>query len=443
MWNLYTITRDASTLKMYLNENPVPVAEDTSDLIPGYAGVTAFMIGSDPDGYAWNGKIDEFRLYDHALTPEEIKVLFDAGSVIITDPVGNIDPCSLNITEDPAGTPSDTYVITLTEAIPAGADFRVYLDPCDLWVDGLKQATVAPAKAGDPNTALDILFNSGNWDTPVTVTVTAFDDSVGESPVNLSLGHSLVQVSGVAVDPEADPNWAFPSFVNDTVSAAVEDDDLRIAVDVVPTTLSVSEQGPTSDTYTIVLKQPPTNPLTIEINSDSQVDHDSTSLIFNSGNWSAPQTVTVTAVDDAIGEPDPQTSVISHSVDPGDKTLTSLVSEDFEDLSLDGSLYGTATVSGGYLRTDHAADGFIADFNDVVTDFEAKLSFNFGGDTYLWNVAIFAYGSDGDANPNQYGGDPCTATPGAPAGVMCCISSSHDPHTSRRRSTILYRKSSQ
>ena len=88
-----------------------------------------------------------------------------------------------------------------------------------------------------------------------------------------------------------------------------------------------------------------------------------------------------------------------------------LFSEDFDDLSLNGSLYGTATVSGGLLNGDYMGDGFIADFNDVVTDFEATLSFNFGGDTYSWNVVTFAYGSDGDADPCSYNG--------APAGVMC------------------------
>ena len=124
------------------------------------------------------------------------------------EPVGTIDPGSISISE-PSG--SDSYVITLTEAIPAGADFRVYLDPCDLWDGGLQQATVSPAKAGDPNTALDILFNSGNWDTPVTVTVTVFDDSIGEEDLDLMLSHSLVLVSG-SVDAETDPNWPMQSL---------------------------------------------------------------------------------------------------------------------------------------------------------------------------------------------------------------------------------------
>ncbi len=121
---------DGSTVNFWIEEvadpsNSTPVRTVDLSAFPRYGDLIQVTAKSDFAG------IDSVRVMGGAL------------------PVGTIDPGSISISE-PSG--SDTYVITLTEAIPAGADFRVYLDPNDLWDGGLKQATVTPAKAGDPNT---------------------------------------------------------------------------------------------------------------------------------------------------------------------------------------------------------------------------------------------------------------------------------------------------
>ena len=113
--------------------------------------IKTVTITSDISGYARIGELA------HATAMGDDIYIDDFTISGAGEPVGTIDPGSISISE-PSG--SDTYVITLTEAIPGGAEFRVYLDPCDLWDGGLKQATVAPAKVGDPNTALDIVFTS-------------------------------------------------------------------------------------------------------------------------------------------------------------------------------------------------------------------------------------------------------------------------------------------
>ncbi len=253
------------------------------------------------------------------------------------DPVGGISPTTLSLTEDPGGTPSDTYTITLTEQPPAGATFAVYLDPCDLWADGLEQVTVSPAKAGDPNTAVDITIDSANW-APVVVTLTAVNDAIGEMPVDLTLSHSLVLVSG-SVSEETDPNWAGASLSPFAVAVDVADDDQRYAVtidELDPCGIEVSEQGPTSDTFTVVIKKSPTNPITVDIATDGETSLSSNALVFNSGNWNVAQTVTVTAVDDTVGEADPHSGDITYSVDPGALTWNPLYSDDFENTTEDG-----------------------------------------------------------------------------------------------------------
>ncbi|MBD2418514.1 lamin tail domain-containing protein [Anabaena cylindrica FACHB-243] len=74
---------------------------------------------------------------------------------------------------------------------------------------------------------------------------------------------------------------------------------------------AVTEGGAT-DTYTVVLRSQPTADVAIAINADSQLLVSSSTLTFTSANWNIAQTVTVTAVDDALFEGS-HTGAISHT----------------------------------------------------------------------------------------------------------------------------------
>ncbi|MHB8107234.1 MAG: stalk domain-containing protein [Candidatus Cryosericum sp.] len=65
--------------------------------------------------------------------------------------------------------------------------------------------------------------------------------------------------------------------------------------------VSVTERG-AGDTYTIALKAPPTADVVITATPDARVRVSPAVLTFTPGDWASPQTVTVTAVDDAIAE---------------------------------------------------------------------------------------------------------------------------------------------
>lgn len=339
------------------------------------------------------------RAGDNLLVGNFYNTLAGIDEILVTGaglPVGDIGPASLSISE-PSG--SDTYVITLAEAIPVDADFAVYLHPSTLESDGLTQATVShngtSTGSSDPNTALDILFDSTNWDTPVTVTVTAFDDAIGEEPVDLTLSHSLVLVSGGPVDPETDPNWANAGFANDTVAVAVGDDDQRYAItinEIDPCGIEVSEQGATSDIYTVVLDKQPTITVTVDIDTDGQTTTNPTSLTFVSGDWNVPKTVTVTAVDDAVGEDDPHPGVITNSVP---FVPSSVLTEDFEDeVGLQVTLDPNHYVAGGYLRgaMRYPITSSLVDGTHAVSKIE--VTFNMLGSTYSWAGPVVLVGRD-------------------------------------------------
>ena len=72
-------------------------------------------------------------------------------------------------------------------------------------------------------------------------------------------------------------------------------------VTISPTTLAVTEGG-AGATYTVVLTSQPVSSVTISVAPSSQVAVNKASLTFTSSSWSVAQSVTVTAVDDAVAE---------------------------------------------------------------------------------------------------------------------------------------------
>ncbi|MCW2927462.1 MAG: hypothetical protein JWM86_1430, partial [Thermoleophilia bacterium] len=90
------------------------------------------------------------------------------------------------------------------------------------------------------------------------------------------------------------------------------------------TSTTVTENGAT-DTYTVKLRSAPTSNVTISIAGTSQVSASPASLTFTPADWSSPQTVTVTAVDDARDESDPLPTVTTHSVSTSDPSYSPLV----------------------------------------------------------------------------------------------------------------------
>ena len=77
-------------------------------------------------------------------------------------------------------------------------------------------------------------------------------------------------------------------------------------------TTNVTEGGAT-DSYTLVLNSQPTADVAISLNAGTQVTTSTNSLTFTPANWNVAQTVTVTAVDDAVVEGS-HNGAITHSV---------------------------------------------------------------------------------------------------------------------------------
>jgi len=76
-------------------------------------------------------------------------------------------------------------------------------------------------------------------------------------------------------------------------------------------------EGGATDTYSLVLRSQPTANVTVTINGNSQVDPSAPSAVFTPANWNTPQTVTLTASDDALAE-GTHTGTVSHTVTSAD-----------------------------------------------------------------------------------------------------------------------------
>ena len=236
----------------------------------------------------------------------------DVSLVNVDDDVAGIAviaPASLATAE--SGTQDSFSVVLQTQ--PAA---NVTLDVTST---DLTEATVSTAQ---------LVFTPSDWNVPQSVTVTGEDDFIadGDQPFTIEL-----------VASSTDPAY-------DGLAAAdlpgVNSDDDTAAIVVSPTSGLVTTEGGGSDTFTVVLASEPTSAVTIGVASSDTTEGtvSPAMLTFTAADWDSPQTVTVTGVDDAVGDGDqPYTVVLSPAsssdpvyagIDPADVSATN-IDDDF------------------------------------------------------------------------------------------------------------------
>ncbi|MBE8970594.1 hypothetical protein IQ277_31610 [Nostocales cyanobacterium LEGE 12452] len=157
-----------------------------------------------------------------------------------------------------------------------------------------------------------------------------------------------------------------------TVTITIADNDTAgVTITQTDASTNISEDGAT-DTYTVVLNSQPTADVSIAINNGSQTSSNPNSLIFTAANWNVAQTVTLTAVDDAVLEGN-HTDTITHTATSNDPnynnipidTITANITEnDFNEIPTDLTLSATIvnenvvanTVIGTFTSTDSNTD---------------------------------------------------------------------------------------
>jgi hypothetical protein len=241
----------------------------------------------------------------------------DVASVQITESGG-----STQVIEGGAG---DSYDVVLTSEPTNTVTVTLTVDP---------QLIAGPSP---------LTFTTGNWDTPQTVTVNADDDAVSE-------GLHVASITHAASSSDGDYN----GIAIDQVDVTITDDDSP-AVNITESggSTTVTEGGAT-DSYDVVLNTQPSDTVTITLTPDSQVTVAPNPLTFNTGNWDAPQTVTVTAVNDDVAE-GTHLGEITHAASSSDTDYNGIAIVDITASITDNDTAGLSIVQSG--GTTQAAEG--------------------------------------------------------------------------------------
>lgn len=136
-----------------------------------------------------------------------------------------------------------------------------------------------------------LVFTSTNWDTAQTVTVNGVDDSIVDGN----------QTFNISVTPDVTSSEKFDSLLAQNISVTAQDDDTAgITIDQSAVTPFSENTGIT--TFTVVLNSEPLTDVVLDVASNDMTEAvvSLSSLTFTSANWSTPQTVMVSGVDDML-----------------------------------------------------------------------------------------------------------------------------------------------
>ena len=259
-----------------------------------------------------------------------------SGTIISGANIDVVTTPSAGATEATEGGATDSFDMVLASAPSADVVITLSTDP---------QVTFSPAL---------LTFTPLNWNVAQTTTVTAVDDLVAEPTINIALTPSLVSADtryhGYAV-----PDVAITVFDNDTP-----------AVNIIQSVASTAViEGGATDTYDVVLATQPTNDVNIAIApAQGQLSTSVNTLLFTPANWNTPQTVTVTAIDDAVVE-GVHSDDIAHTITSVDTGYNGLAVPLLSGVSIADNDVGSVTLTESGGSTD-ITEGGATDSFDIV-----------------------------------------------------------------------------
>jgi large repetitive protein len=229
-------------------------------------------------------------------------------------------------TTEAGGTATFTVVLN---SMPS-ADVTIAISSSDT-----TEGTVSPA---------GLTFTAMNWNAPQTVTVTGVNDDIadGNQPYN------IVTAAAVSTDMQ----YAGIDAANVVLSNTDND---SAGITVTPTTGLVTTEGGGTATFTVVLNSQPTSNVTIGITSNDTTEGTVTpaTLTFTPANWNAPQTVTVTGVNDDVADGNQTYSILTAAATSTDTSYGGMDAANVAVSNTDNDSAGiTVTPTTGLLTTE-------------------------------------------------------------------------------------------
>jgi hypothetical protein len=247
----------------------------------------------------------------------------------------------LNNDDDNASVLVSPTLLSVNEQGATSATFTVALgtDPgaavsVDLTNTDTTQATLSTTS---------LAFDSTNFATPQTVTVTAIDDTIADGNVAIQIQTAMTATGAYAnIDP-AD------------VTVNVIDNDAA-GITVAPTTgLQTTEAGGTA-TFTVVLNSQPTGNVTIDLTSSDTTEGtiSASSVTFTTGTWNTPQTITVSGVDDIADDGNVAYTIVTAAAVSTDTAYSGRNAADVQVTNADDDQAGFIVTPTTGLRTSEA-----------------------------------------------------------------------------------------
>ncbi len=264
--------------------------------------------------------------------------------VFFTPPGITVNPTSELVTSEAGGT----------------AEFSIVLDTKPL-------ADVTITVASDDETEGvaapgTLTFTADNWNIPQIVTVAGVDDLDPDGAVAYS-------ILSTAVSDYA----AYDGMSIESVSVTNVDNDTA-GVSVVPSKGLVTSEGGAQAVFTVVLNTQPTADVTIGLTSSDPGEGTPSpaSLTFTVADWSTPQVVTVTGVDDFFIDGSVNYTIVTGAPSSTDPEYDALTANDVADVLLtneDNDVAGiTVSPTSGLVTTeDGGSDTFTVVLNTVPT----------------------------------------------------------------------------
>ncbi|MHB1562374.1 MAG: beta strand repeat-containing protein, partial [Isosphaeraceae bacterium] len=226
-----------------------------------------------------------------------------SGQVVVGQPAGGI-----SVVQDGAGTTSQTtYTISLGLTPPT---------PSTIWY-----LTVAPATnpSANPGTSVQVSTDGVNWSSVLVLTfdasaapgtATAWNRTqtiyVRATSTTVTAGDQTIEImtSLQSTTPISAPYGGFSTLLIDNVRVHVIDGDLPgLVVNQPSGGLNVLEGSATvvaTYSYALTKAPAPGETVTVTLQSTDARLQMPAPLVFTAGNWTTPQTVTITAVNDGV-----------------------------------------------------------------------------------------------------------------------------------------------
>jgi len=247
------------------------------------ATFTSAVSGSDSAFSLANNLINQIPVF---------VVTLDTPNVVVSE--------SSNSTNLNEGGATDTVSYILTHKPTADVTVIITAD---------SQLEVAPPAVAGVLTygpTATLTFTPLNWDVYQAATFRAKDDLLTESTSLLVPHLGWVTHDATSADPQ------YTGLTLAQFPALIIDNEVPGAVLSHTGGNTTIAEGGGNDSYTVVLTRAPAADVTVVITPDADATVSPASLVFNAGNWSTPQSVTVNAVQDTDVEGQ-HSSIVAHS----------------------------------------------------------------------------------------------------------------------------------